>query len=133
MLTSRMTGAGQGLDSSRLFHHDGPITPVRRVAHEEGTRKSMSSATERAVQRLERALRQLEAAVERRVADPAGAEDLAAEVHMLSADRARLAETLDQSQARAGRLETVNRDVSRRVGAAMEVIQSVLHEAPDER
>ena len=93
----------------------------------------MSSATERAVQRLERALRQLEAAVERRSADPVGAEDLAAEVHMLSTDRARLAETLDQSQARAGRLETLNRDVSRRVGVAMEAIQSVLQDEPEER
>ena len=76
------------------------------------------------MQRLERALQQLEAAVERRAADPIGAEDLAAEVHTLSADRAQLAEALDQTQAKAARLESVNRDASRRIAAAMDTIRS---------
>ena len=86
----------------------------------------MSSATERAVQRLERALWRLEAAVQRRHTDQVGAEDLAAEVHTLSADRARLAETLDQSQARAARLDAFNRDASVRIATAMESIRAVL-------
>mgnify|MGYP006198435425 CR=1 FL=1 len=46
-----------------------------------------------------------------------GAEGLADEVQMLTADRARLAESLDQAQARAAKLENVNRDVSRRLFA----------------
>lgn len=86
----------------------------------------MSSATDIAVQRLEAALRKLEAAAERRSMNPADAEDLAAEVQSLSTDRARLAEALDQTQARAARLENLSRDASRRLGAAMETIRSIL-------
>ena len=51
---------------------------------------------------------------------------LAEEVHMLTSDRARLAEALDQMQARAGKLDTVNRDVSRRLDKAIETIREVL-------
>ena len=86
----------------------------------------MPSTTEQAVKRLEAALRSLEAAIEQRASRSAGAEGLADEVQMLTADRARLAESLDQAQARAARLENVNRDVSRRLGTAVETIRSVL-------
>jgi len=86
----------------------------------------MASAAEQAVRRLEEALRGLELAVKQRLSESVGAEGLAAEVGMLTSDRARLAETLDQSQARAARLEGVNRDVSRRLDAAVEAIQEVL-------
>ncbi len=89
----------------------------------------MPSATEQAVKRLDAALSSLELAIEQRVAQSVGAEGLADEVRMLTADRARLAENLDQAQARAARLENVNRDVSRRLGTAVETITSVL--APD--
>jgi hypothetical protein len=52
---------------------------------------------------------------------------------MLTADRARLAESLDQAQARASKLESINRDVSRRLGAAVETIEAVLQaEAGDQ-
>ena len=47
---------------------------------------------------------------------------------MLTSDRARLAENLDQVQARAAKLETINRDVSRRLDTAIETIRSVLAE-----
>jgi hypothetical protein len=86
----------------------------------------MPSATEQAVRRLEAALRSLEVAVNARLSQGAGAEQLADEVQMLNADRARLAEDLDGAQARAARLENVNRDVSRRLGAAVDTIRSVL-------
>lgn len=86
----------------------------------------MPSTTEQAVKRLEAALRSLEAAIEHRTARSVGAEGLADEVRMLTADRARLAESLDQAQARAARLENVNRDVSRRLGTAVDTIRSVL-------
>ena len=86
----------------------------------------MPSATEQAVRRLEAALQSLEIAIEQRLSLREVGEDLSAEVEMLSADRARLAESLDQSQARVVRLEGVNRDVSRRVANAVETIQSVL-------
>ncbi len=86
----------------------------------------MASATEQAVRRLEAALLSLERAVGQRLAPGATTQDLSEEVAMLTADRARLAESLDQSQARVGRLEGVNRDASRRIGAAVETIRAVL-------
>jgi len=86
----------------------------------------MASATEQAVRRLEAALAELERAIQRRLEQTAGSEGLGDEVRMLTADRARLAENLDQSQARVTRLENVSRDVSRRVAAAVETIGAVL-------
>ena len=48
------------------------------------------------------------------------------EVRRVHADRARLAQELDQSEIRANRLEEVNREVSRRLVTAMETIRAVL-------
>lgn len=76
--------------------------------------------------RLENALAVLDDAVDRsaeRRREQAEAEE---EVQRLNADRARLAEDLDASEARAGRLEEVNREVSRRLVTAMETIRAVL-------
>ena len=86
----------------------------------------MPSATEQAVKRLEAALRSLESAVDERLSRSLGAEGLADEVQMLTADRSRLAEHLDLAKARAAKLENVNRDVSRRLASAIETIRSVL-------
>lgn len=86
----------------------------------------MPSATEEAARRLEAALSTLEQAVEERLSQSRGADGLAEEVQMLTADRARLAEALDQMQAYAGKLETINRDVSRRLDDAIDTIRSVL-------
>jgi hypothetical protein len=86
----------------------------------------MPSATEQAVRRLDAALRSLEHAVGERLSQSAGAEGLAEEVRMLTADRARLAETLDQALARAARLESVSRDVSRRLDKAIETVRTVI-------
>ncbi|HWT30701.1 MAG TPA: DUF4164 domain-containing protein [Propylenella sp.] len=86
----------------------------------------MPSAIEQAVRRLEAALQGLEMAVQQRLSESNGAEGSAAEVELLAADRARLAESLDQSQARAVKLENLNRDVSRRIGQAVETIRAVL-------
>jgi len=44
----------------------------------------------------------------------------------MGADRARLAESLDNAEARAQQLESANREVSRRLVDAMESIRSVL-------
>jgi hypothetical protein len=86
----------------------------------------MASATEQAVKRLEAALEGLELAVQERLSNSSGAEGLAEEVEMLTVDRARLAETLDQTAARSAKLENVNRDVSRRLDQAIETIRTVL-------
>ena len=88
----------------------------------------MPSAMEQAVRRLEAALESLEHAVEERLSMAAGADGLAEEVQMLTSDRARLAENLDQVEARAAKLETINRDVTRRLDVAIETITSVLAE-----
>ena len=88
----------------------------------------MASVTEQAVKRLDTALKGLEQAVEERLSLAVGADGLAEEVQMLTSDRARLAENLDQVQARAAKLETVNRDAVRRIDAAIETIRTVLAE-----
>jgi hypothetical protein len=93
----------------------------------------MASGAEQALRRLEAALSGLELAIERRLAERESADGLGDEVQMLPADRARLAESLDQAQARATRLESLNRDASRRIGAAMEAISAVLEATPEER
>jgi hypothetical protein len=91
----------------------------------------MPTPTEQAVKRLELALQTLENVVEERLSLSVGSDALAEEVQLLSSDRARLAETLDQAQARAARLETINRDVSRRLDSAIDTIRAVL-EADEE-
>ena len=48
------------------------------------------------------------------------------EVQRMNADRSRLAQELDNSEARAERLEEANKEVSRRLVAAMETIRAVL-------
>ncbi len=92
----------------------------------------MPSLTEQAFRRLEAALESLEQAVDERLSQPGGAEGLAEEVQMLSSDRARLAETLDRTEARAAKLETINRDVSRRLDQAIETIRAVLQAEEEE-
>ena len=49
-----------------------------------------------------------------------------AEVQRMNADRARLAQELDNSEARSERLEEANKEVSRRLVTAMETIRAVL-------
>ena len=88
----------------------------------------MASATERAITRLESALRLLEAARERRLEEGIDGDDLAAETHSLSHDRARLAEQLDQAQSRVATLEERNREAAARIGTAMETIAALLPE-----
>ncbi|TBW35920.1 DUF4164 family protein [Siculibacillus lacustris] len=83
-------------------------------------------AVEAALGRLAAALETLEASVERRFELDRSAVELEAEISRIGDDRSRLAETLDQEKARATRLEDTNREVSRRLVAAMESIRSVL-------
>ncbi len=78
------------------------------------------------MRQLEAALQSLEYAVERRLSQAAGANGLAEEVQMLTSDRAQLAESLDQAEARATRLEQLNRDATRRLDSAIETIREIL-------
>ncbi len=86
----------------------------------------MPSATEQAVRQLEAALQSLEYAVEQRLSQSAGADGLAEQVQMLTSARAELAETLDQTEARAAKLDHINRDVARRLDSAIATIRAVL-------
>lgn len=85
----------------------------------ETTLKEVLSRLARAMDALENSAgAQLE-----QVQDYAEAE---AEVQRMNADRARLAQELDTSEARADRLAEANREVSRRLVTAMETIRAVL-------
>ncbi|HET7411267.1 MAG TPA: DUF4164 domain-containing protein [Pararhizobium sp.] len=75
---------------------------------------------------LRKALMSLENAIDGRVEKERDYSEAEGEVKRMNADRARLAEELDQSEHRANRLEEANREVSRRLVTAMETIRAVL-------
>lgn len=87
---------------------------------------SDQTSIEAATRRLALALDALEAAVERRRIGDRLEAGLADQVQALGADRSRLASELDTQAARARRLEGTNRDIARRLDAAMDSIRSVL-------
>jgi Domain of unknown function (DUF4164) len=87
---------------------------------------SDTGAIDAASRRLGLALDALGAAVERRREAARGQADLADQLHALGSDRSNLAAELDQSAARGKALETVNREVARRIDAAIETIRGVL-------
>jgi Domain of unknown function (DUF4164) len=84
------------------------------------------STIESATKRLALALDALEAAVERRLEAGRGEARLTDQLHALGADRSKLAANLDAEAARARRLEAANRDIARRLDAAICSIRSVL-------
>ncbi|WP_223476004.1 DUF4164 domain-containing protein [Oricola indica] len=76
--------------------------------------------------RLDKAVLSLEDAVDRQVEVRENYRDAEEEVQRMNSDRGRLAGELDVSEARAERLEDVNKEVSRRLVTAMETIRAVL-------
>ena len=78
------------------------------------------------ISELRAAIGGLESAVDARIERQRETQGVEGEVRRVHADRARLAQELDQSQFRANRLEEVNREVSRRLVTAMETIRAVL-------
>jgi molecular chaperone GrpE (heat shock protein) len=76
--------------------------------------------------RLGRAMEALEQAVLLRLEHEQDYSEAEAEVQRMNADRARLATELDNSEARAERLEEANKEVSRRLVTAMDTIRAVL-------
>ncbi len=79
-----------------------------------------------AVARLARALDALDAAAGARLERDADYGEADAELQRMNADRSRLAQELDGSEARAERLAEANKEVSRRLVTAMETIRAVL-------
>ena len=78
------------------------------------------------IARLGKAMDALEQAVGARLEHEQDYSEAEAEVQRMNADRARLAQELDNSEARAERLEEANKEVSRRLVTAMETIRAVL-------
>ncbi|RIX98855.1 DUF4164 family protein [Aureimonas flava] len=76
--------------------------------------------------RLQKALERLEDAVDARLSRDHVVLSVEEEVQRMTADRSRLAGELDTALTRAQRLETANREVSRRLVNAMESIRDVL-------
>ena len=76
--------------------------------------------------RLGRAIEALEQSVASRLEHELDYSEADAEVQRMNADRAKLASELDNSEARAERLEEANKEVSRRLVTAMETIRAVL-------
>jgi hypothetical protein len=88
-----------------------------------------AGAIEAATRRLLAALESLEAAVERRRDGDLNEERLVERIHQLGADRSRLTNELDGVTAQARALEQVNRDVAKRVQAAIGSVRAVLDES----
>jgi hypothetical protein len=84
------------------------------------------TAMEIATRRLAHALEMLEAAIDRRLEMERNDARLSEQLHALGADRSRLAAELDVQTARSRLLETANREIARRLDAAMNNIRSVL-------
>lgn len=85
-----------------------------------------ASVVEAATRRLVAALEALEAAVERRRDGDLNEERLVERIHQLGGDRSRLTNELDGMTAQARALEQVNRDVAKRIEAAIGSVRSVL-------
>ena len=75
---------------------------------------------------LQKALDKLESSVESVAKGREGAGSGSEEVQRLNADRAELASKLDKAEERSVRLTELNREVARRLVAAMETIRTVL-------
>lgn len=84
------------------------------------------TAMEIATRRLAHALELLDAAIDRRVEMERNDARLSEQLQALGADRSRLAAELDMQTARSRRLEAANREIARRLDAAMNNIRSVL-------
>lgn len=89
-------------------------------------RESQISSLSEVLQRLNKAVDALDAAVEHRFERDLDHADAEEEVQRLNEDRARLAQELDESEARSERVTEANNEVSRRLVVAMETIRAVL-------
>lgn len=86
----------------------------------------MSTGLNQAAEKLNLAIERLEATIGRQARIQGDKASLETEIQVLGADRARLADLLDKSEAKASRLDAINRDVSHKLVEAMETIRSVL-------
>lgn len=87
---------------------------------------SMQSDVSASLQRLGNSVQHLRAAVEYRLKLDENQGELRSEFNKMNDERKRLAARLDQAEGRGQAMQQVNQDVSRRLGAAMETIRTVL-------
>ena len=87
---------------------------------------SEASSLDGAIRRLVGAVDAVEAAVAQYLEKSRAGRDREVEIALLADDRARLAQDLDSSNARAATLSNVNREVGRRLDQAIESIRSVV-------
>lgn len=104
---------------------------LQNVREQQSVSDSDPNAIETATRRLMAALEALEAAVERRREADGEEERLAERIHALGTDRSRLTNELDAMTAQARALETVNRDVAKRLDAAIGSVRAVLEDEED--
>ncbi|MEO0635090.1 MAG: DUF4164 family protein [Pseudomonadota bacterium] len=83
-----------------------------------------------AISDLTAALERLETVIDARLDRQRTVEEVEDEVVRMRADRVRLAESLDESEARANRLVDANAEVSNRLVGALESIRAVLDRHP---
>ena len=86
----------------------------------------MTTGVDQAAEKLNLAIDRLEVTIGRQAGARVDKASLETEIQALGADRARLADLLDKSEAKVTRLDTINRDVSHKLVEAMETIRSVL-------
>jgi Domain of unknown function (DUF4164) len=94
--------------------------------HANTGRNRSAGAQPTPLERVSAALDALELMLDARLDREADYAEADAEVQRMNVDRARLAQELDTAEARAERLGEVNREVSRRLVAAMETIRAVI-------
>ncbi len=99
---------------------------VDRTSNSVGNGEQAGPDIEAATRRLMSALEALESAVERRRDADRDEDELAARIQALGADRSRLADELDGSLVKSGKLERANREIAERLDAAIGTIRSVL-------
>jgi chromosome segregation ATPase len=87
---------------------------------------SETDSIEAASRRLTMALEALDAAAERRRDADTREAALAEQLHVLDADRARLAGELDHAAARTRLLETANREIAARIDGAIATVRGAL-------
>ncbi|SDR32753.1 DUF4164 domain-containing protein [Pseudovibrio sp. Tun.PSC04-5.I4] len=81
---------------------------------------------DKALDRITASITKLEGALHRGMSRDRSINALENDLQRIGEDRTQLASKLDQAEARGSRLEDVNKDVSRRLVAAMESIRTVL-------
>lgn len=91
-----------------------------------GTAPQEKDILKGALRSLIEAIDGLDDAVERQIENKKRLKSASNEMSDIMLDRSRLAQSLDKAEARTARLEDANKEVSRRLVAAMETVRTVL-------